>query len=524
MEPVKKEELIECVHSDFNKYIKKLKSLEQMIDHSITFNIQNNDDIQNSIDTELDSIKLSIKQSLHDLQTSPSQFIIMKRIEYSDNSDGLFVFQENKNQWSIPKSTLLKFPSSLLCTLYLDKDAKNNDGTIYIDHSELYFQYIYETMLGKQIDISTLKEQQKYDLYNEYSFYAIDPPFVLEKHSLVDVIKNKMKKKSIDIFDMQKCYSISKVDIHKRNISIDQFCDTLSKRMKYDVDTDELLLSKNIHFFKYISNYISEGNIYIENQDRTLEKLKLIREEFHIFNILHNQQEMNKIVYYNYQFPRSKIMNDSFAYIVAEWLGFQKQWILLYRGSKDGFNASDFHRCCDNRGETIVFIRSKDNNSKCIFGGYTSVSWTNALNKPVQDPKAFLFTLKNPYRISPSKYKAYKSEFSHINRRLNGPVFGFKEDENNYDLCVNTNNIINEKKTGYSSFTGKRSFPNPTEYGMKLFTGTGNGKTQSLFTIDEIEVYGTNNVIIDIDKENNKEEEEEEEEEYIGEESNDENE
>jgi hypothetical protein len=30
--------------------------------------------------------------------------------------------------------------------------------------------------------------------------------------------------------------------------------------------------------------------------------------------------------------------------------------ILIYKGSKDGYEAKDFHSKCDNKGETITFV------------------------------------------------------------------------------------------------------------------------------------------------------------------------
>ena len=38
--------------------------------------------------------------------------------------------------------------------------------------------------------------------------------------------------------------------------------------------------------------------------------------------------------------------------------GHDKQpWILLYRGSRDGFRAQDFHTRCDNFGPTVVIVQ-----------------------------------------------------------------------------------------------------------------------------------------------------------------------
>ncbi len=42
---------------------------------------------------------------------------------------------------------------------------------------------------------------------------------------------------------------------------------------------------------------------------------------------------------------------------------------LLYRGSRDGWMAKDFHSRCDRKGPTITFFKIK--NGDCI-GGFTS--------------------------------------------------------------------------------------------------------------------------------------------------------
>jgi hypothetical protein len=42
---------------------------------------------------------------------------------------------------------------------------------------------------------------------------------------------------------------------------------------------------------------------------------------------------------------------------------------LLYKGSRDGFNASSFHAKCDHKGATLTVAKSKK--YKRVFGGYT---------------------------------------------------------------------------------------------------------------------------------------------------------
>lgn len=45
---------------------------------------------------------------------------------------------------------------------------------------------------------------------------------------------------------------------------------------------------------------------------------------------------------------------------------------LLYRSTRDGFKASQFHALVDGKGPTISIVKSTKN---FVAGGYTSVSW-----------------------------------------------------------------------------------------------------------------------------------------------------
>ena len=44
---------------------------------------------------------------------------------------------------------------------------------------------------------------------------------------------------------------------------------------------------------------------------------------------------------------------------------------VLYRASRNGWFASNFHSCCDNKGPTVTLVKS----GNYIFGGYTDQSW-----------------------------------------------------------------------------------------------------------------------------------------------------
>ena len=63
---------------------------------------------------------------------------------------------------------------------------------------------------------------------------------------------------------------------------------------------------------------------------------------------------------------------------------------LLYKGSRDGFNASAFHAKCDHKGPTLTVAKSKK--YKRVFGGYTQVPW-DTTGFWQEDEKAFLFSV-----------------------------------------------------------------------------------------------------------------------------------
>ena len=42
---------------------------------------------------------------------------------------------------------------------------------------------------------------------------------------------------------------------------------------------------------------------------------------------------------------------------LSEWCG-TEDFELLYRGSRDCFGASGFHRLCDNKGKTLVLVKN----------------------------------------------------------------------------------------------------------------------------------------------------------------------
>jgi hypothetical protein len=161
--------------------------------------------------------------------------------------------------------------------------------------------------------------------------------------------------------------------------------------------------------------------------------------------------------------------------IFAEFRG--KQFLLLWRGSRDGFGADKFHRRCDRHGNTLTVILDTDGN---IFGGFTPLEWTShsyggypyypferypGLKVDPSD-KTFIFTLKNPYHV-PARRFALNSYCESIGCDAEtGPEFGYhkvsiadqcnRNTKSYTDLDINDVNDI--ELDGKMLLTGRHNF------------------------------------------------------------------
>lgn len=92
---------------------------------------------------------------------------------------------------------------------------------------------------------------------------------------------------------------------------------------------------------------------------------------------------------------------------------------LLYRGTRDGFRAADFHRLCSNKSKTLTIIQTTKG---YIFGGYTMAAWTNRSDW-YRDQNAFLFSLVNKFN-KPFLAKIAEPEYAILGFEKAGPCFG----------------------------------------------------------------------------------------------------
>jgi hypothetical protein len=151
-----------------------------------------------------------------------------------------------------------------------------------------------------------------------------------------------------------------------------------------------------------------------------------------------------------------------------------KTFRLLYRGSRDGFDASAFHSRCDGHPNTVTLISSTND---CIFGGFTPLTWSSR-GSWVSDPSltSFIFTIKNPHNL-PARIFKQKQEVNAIyDDSSYGPLFGYGHDLSVYGQWQSPNNCHSTLGTTYTNDTGLA--------GNEVLTGA------QYFAVKEIEVFG----------------------------------
>ena len=137
--------------------------------------------------------------------------------------------------------------------------------------------------------------------------------------------------------------------------------------------------------------------------------------------------------------------------------------IKLYDTNNDTHNAGAFHEKCDNKGTTIVLIKTATNSR---FGGYTSKSWGSSNGDYICDPTAFLFSFdtKKKYNVNTPKWAIYC-------HNQYGPTFG-----NGHDI-----HLSNYAPQNNSSYTNGMAYPLETQHELNK-----GGKN---FTAKNYEVY-----------------------------------
>ena len=118
-------------------------------------------------------------------------------------------------------------------------------------------------------------------------------------------------------------------------------------------------------------NYLRNGELFCP-EDRTVHKELLKEAKFYQVHGITEQLQDKSLGLLGSSLI---IKNEIHQSALQSWLPPNATCSLLYRASTDGKTPADFHRHCDNKGPTLVLIKS----GEYIFGGYASQSWESGM-------------------------------------------------------------------------------------------------------------------------------------------------
>ena len=131
--------------------------------------------------------------------------------------------------------------------------------------------------------------------------------------------------------------------------------------------------------FRHILNYLRTGKLVLPD-DKVVRKELLNEAEFYQIDGILDELKANP-------FKDSAILSSEQRETLVGWLKDTREslgddYVLLYRASRDGWAASNFHYYCDNKGPTVTVIKS----GNYIFGGYTEQPWQSSSKRPSSQP------------------------------------------------------------------------------------------------------------------------------------------
>jgi len=242
-------------------------------------------------------------------------------------------------------------------------------------------------------------------------------------------------------------------------------------------------LGENVRVYTYVSikNDSLESNLvdFIKSEDNQTNYTDILNEQQ---QSVYSNEITNEFLIPYERIDSNILINDILLFDLIALLEMPKntEWNLLYRASRDGFSAANFHSKCDFRGKFLVLIKT---NLSFIFGAYTESDWSR--NGFQNDQNAFIFSLSNKEN-TPIKFKCVDPKYAVYSNpnHFYGPTFG-----KGHDLFISDNS--NSSSNSFSNLGISYQNPsytnnNDSRQAQMLLAGSFNFKT------DEIEVFYKN--------------------------------
>ncbi|KAJ5077065.1 hypothetical protein M0811_00385 [Anaeramoeba ignava] len=367
-------------------------------------------------------------------------------------------YQENKLILKDVSSSIL---SSILNYLYSGKIEINLENAIeiLIFSSKYLIDELFEicsNFIKKNFQIETIVDILKlsesmnlnhlldssYQFILEHFTKFIKTPFFLEleENHLNSILSNdKILLNEFEIFQ-----SIIKWGKHKSNINQEKENQKLEKEEKEQLQNQISNFIDKIRFIdftsKELADTLKEDLIPKQISQKLIQFQKLEENEKELTQFIQEENKNQNSLNFQIRFKfDSEIIQEEEEYInkLQEWINDNKFFYKMKKGysaKRDGFDSQKWHSICDNKGKTLIIIKTKDN---FIFGGFTSVGFTNNKSKWsedkgnygfIKDTNSFIFSLRNDKGDRKSEkftIKQGQEKYAIYYKSNLGPSFGY---------------------------------------------------------------------------------------------------
>ena len=353
--------LYNCFSSQFSqlceKYLTEVNSIEEEDRNEVTC-------LKNDFEDILNELKMKNEE--------------LNNVSLEQEKEFSFIYKNQKKS-KMDEELVMKYPGSYMYREYMYGD-RTSSHDVYIDcdgeNDELIVKYMKNDKSLEE-DIRNMSSEKKVKLLGDMAFLELP----IKKGIIIKICHNEdndimeaWRNRKILVNDS---WSNDFNELLKKNNYFDaNLLNGSLKSIHFDKQNNKFFVNMQLKYYDVIEDYLKNGQKnkelvgYYENGN-----VEELVNEMKMIGIKLNEEEKNKIkgYFYHPMFTKlSKIIdNSSYDKMIQKWTN-DRKWKLIYRASEHRYRASYFHETCDNKGPTLIIIKSNDN---CIFGGYTTQSW-----------------------------------------------------------------------------------------------------------------------------------------------------
>ena len=285
-----------------------------------------------------------------------------KANEKVDMNDSKVYVIEDQSEHEISNEVVLKYIGSMIYDNLIDLDSRDGDK-VDTGYPLKYFAEIMKYM------------KNEYDI-NELNGVEFDE-FCRELISLNIPLRNDIFKRFFSQFSeygdrWKNCCLM----VNEYEYKLIMGCMKLKLGdLQYNSEKDryEVIISTSTNYILTdFENYLKAPSKYVKNEELKICNIMKLFSEIGIdtSNEIVKQYLLNYTSFYC--FGSNILVNKEYDDKLREWNG-DYNWKLIYRASEHEYTASSFHEYCDDKGPTLIVIKSSGG---WIFGGYTTQSWS----------------------------------------------------------------------------------------------------------------------------------------------------